>query len=109
MQHVRRAALVAAIGAPCPYCGLPMQHPQEGPRSPSRDHIRPRSKGYQLPGNRLIVCYPCNAAKGSRSLASFLFRLIRAGDPRAPFVGAVIRAKIGTGEHQHCPFLPTCF
>ena len=40
--------------------------------------------------NRAIVCQPCNTDKGSRSLASFLFRLRRAADPRAPFVAAFI-------------------
>jgi 5-methylcytosine-specific restriction endonuclease McrA len=68
-----------------------MEHPQQGPRRPSRDHIRPRSKGFTFadPAHRAIVCQPCNEYKGSRSLASFLFRLRRAADPRAPFVAAL--------------------
>jgi len=86
-----RAILADAIGLPCPYCGFPMEHPQDGPRRPSRDHIRPRSKGFALnPENQAIVCQPCNEDKGSRSLASFLFRLRRAADPRAPFVAAFL-------------------
>jgi 5-methylcytosine-specific restriction endonuclease McrA len=61
-------------------------------RPPSREHIRPRSKGFTLadPLNRAIVCQPCNEDKGSRSLASFLFRLRRAADPRAPIVAAFV-------------------
>jgi hypothetical protein len=31
-----RAALAAAIGSPCPYCGQTMQIPE---RPPSRDHL----------------------------------------------------------------------
>ena len=81
-----RAILIAATGQPCPYCGEPMT----GERAPSRDHIRPRSKGFTLadPANRAIVCQPCNTDKGSRSLASFLYRLRLAGDPRAVHVEA---------------------
>jgi 5-methylcytosine-specific restriction endonuclease McrA len=83
-----RAILAAAIGLPCPYCGNPMT----GERAPSRDHIRPRSKGFTLadPANRAIVCQPCNEDKGSRSLGSFLFRLRRAADPRTQCVAAFI-------------------
>jgi hypothetical protein len=57
---------------------------------PTRDHIKPRSKGGTLadPANLPIVCDPRNSDKGSRSLASFLFRLRRADDARAPFVAA---------------------
>jgi hypothetical protein len=66
-----------------------MQHPEESSRRPSCDHIRPRSKGFTLnPENQAIVCQPWNTDKGSRSLASFLFRLRRAADPRASFVAA---------------------
>jgi 5-methylcytosine-specific restriction endonuclease McrA len=63
-----------------------------GSHFPTRDHIRPKSKGYTLadPANRAIVCEPCNENKGSRSLASFAFRLRRAEDPRACFVEAFI-------------------
>jgi 5-methylcytosine-specific restriction endonuclease McrA len=85
-----RQILANAIGLPCPYCGHPMQHPEEGRRYPTRDHIRPRSKGFTLEdsANRAIVCQPCNGDKGSRSLASFLFRLRRANDARAHVVAA---------------------
>jgi len=60
-------------------------------RPPSRDHIRPRSKGGTLvPGNRAIVCTPCNIEKGSRSIWSFLARLTAAGDRRAVIVAQFI-------------------
>ena len=87
VREVRRAELVAAIGKPCVYCGEPMA-------VPTRDHIRPRSKGFTLanPANRAIVCEPCNRDKGSPSLASFAFRLRQAGDPRALFVEAFSRS-----------------
>ena len=38
-----RTELLAIIGSPCPYCGQTMQIPD---RPPSRDHIKPRSKGH---------------------------------------------------------------
>jgi hypothetical protein len=64
-----------------------MQIPE---RPPSRDHIKPRSKGYQLDGNRALVCLPCNTDKGSLSLGQWLTRLSRTGDPRADHVAAFI-------------------
>jgi hypothetical protein len=97
---MRRQILINAIGLPCPYCGDPMQHPEQGRRKPSRDHIRPHFKGHTLLGNRVVVCEPCNVAKGSRSLASFLFRLDRAQDPRAPFVAAFIHELVSEGRHH---------
>jgi hypothetical protein len=95
-----RQILADAIGAPCPYCDHPMV---TGERAPSRDHIQPRSKGFTLadPANRAIVCRRCNTDKGSRSLASFLFRLRRAGDPRAAFVAAFIAWRDGEARRGH--------
>jgi 5-methylcytosine-specific restriction endonuclease McrA len=82
VREVRRAELVAAIGKPCAYCGDPMA-------APTRDHIKPRSKGGTLaPHNKVLACEPCNQDKGSRSLASWLYRLARAGDPRAAIIEA---------------------
>ena len=82
-----RAELLAVIGAPCPYCGQTMQIPD---RPPSRDHIKPRSKGYSLDGNRALVCFPCNRDKSSLSLGQWHTRLPRAGDARAHHVAAFI-------------------
>ena len=60
-------------------------------RAPSRDHIKPRSKGYTLDeGNRALACFPCSRDKGSLSLGQWLTRLSRAGDPRADHVAASI-------------------
>jgi len=85
----RRPVLVAAIGYRCPYCGEPMAHP---PQHPSRDHIRPRSRGFTLtPDNRAIVCRRCNSDKGSLSLGRWLNRLRRAADPRADYVADFMR------------------
>ncbi len=81
MRTVFCAELVAAIGKPCAYCGEPMA-------TPTRDHIRPRSKGGTLaPGNKALACDRCNTDKCSRSLASWLYRLEKAGDPRAAIAG----------------------
>jgi len=83
VREVRRAELVAAIGRPCCYCGRPMD-------APTRDHIKPRSKGGTLaPHNKVLACEPCNQDKGSRSLASWLYRLCKVGDPRAAFVATI--------------------
>jgi 5-methylcytosine-specific restriction endonuclease McrA len=62
--------------------------------APTRDHIRPRSKGGTLDGhNKALACDSCNTDKGSRSLESWLYRLHKAGDPRAPIVAAMIERK----------------
>lgn len=83
---LRRPALLAALGSPCPYCGEPMNFPA---RRPSHDHIEPRSRGHHLtPDNTAIVCQRCNTAKGSKSLARWHARLAQAGDPRAPRIAA---------------------
>jgi HNH endonuclease len=89
VREVRRAHLVAAIGKPCTYCGDPMA-------APTRDHIRPRSKGGTLaPGNKTLACDRCNTDKGDRSLASWLYRLEMAGDSRAVIVRALVLACAG--------------
>ena len=85
------AQLVAVIGSPCPYCGQAMQIPD---RPPSRDHIKPRSKGHALAGNLALVCCRCNTDKGSLSLGQWLTRLARAGDPRADHVAAFIERSL---------------
>jgi 5-methylcytosine-specific restriction endonuclease McrA len=83
-----RAELLAVIGSPCPYCGQTMQNPD---RPPSRDHIKPRSKGYSLDGNVALVCCRCNHDKSSLSLGQWLTRLVRSGDPRADHVAEFIK------------------
>jgi 5-methylcytosine-specific restriction endonuclease McrA len=64
-------------------------------RPPSRDHIKPRSKGYSLDGNRALVCQRCNHDKGSRTLGQWLTRLSRTGDARADHVAAFIERLLG--------------
>ena len=92
-QVPRRAVLVAAIGKACPFCAFPMAGPD---RWPTRDHIKPRSKGYRLAaGNQAIVCAPCNADKGSLSLQRFANRLRRDGEPsRAALVEGFLQAAL---------------
>ncbi|WP_410053216.1 HNH endonuclease [Bradyrhizobium sp. SZCCHNR1098] len=80
MRQVHRAELVAALGRPCAYCGEPMG-------APTRDHIRLRSQGRTLePANKVLVCDGCNQNKGSRPLASWLYRPQKTEDPRAALV-----------------------
>jgi 5-methylcytosine-specific restriction endonuclease McrA len=85
---IRRAELVAAIGKPCAYCGEPMA-------APTRDHIRPRSKGGTLAQGKALACPGCNGDKGSRTLESWLYRLRMAGDRRADMVAVMIAARGG--------------
>jgi hypothetical protein len=44
------------------------------------------------PGNKALVCDPCNTDKGSRTLASWLYRLVKAGDRRAALVAVILAA-----------------
>jgi hypothetical protein len=96
-----RAALAAAIGSACSYCGQTMQIPD---RPPSRDHIKPRSKGYPLAGNLALVCCRCNHDKGSLSLGQWLTRLSRASDARADHVAAFMRTRGVEIEFAKAPF-----
>ena len=109
-QPPTRPELVATIGKPCPYCGEAMLGPD---RWPTRDHIKPRSKGYRLTAdNRAIICQPCNKAKGSLSLQRFANQLARVGDPRATRVeGFILRLAQAhrppsTGSASRAVFLP---
>lgn len=87
MREVRRPVLLAEIGKPCSYCGLPMD-------APTRDHIHPRRLGGTLDEpNRAFTCDPCNSDKADMSLADWLAELRSAGDPRAPIVAAFVRAR----------------
>lgn len=89
MQNPQRPLLVAAIGAPCAYCSAPMMPPD---KPPTRDHVKPRAKGgtFADQRNRLLVCSPCNHAKGKRTLQQWLRVLVAASDPRAARVGALL-------------------
>jgi hypothetical protein len=81
------ALLRAVIGSPCSYCRQMMQIPD---RPPSRDHIKPRSKGHALAGNLALVWCRCNTDKCSVSLGQWLAHLVRAGDARAYHVATLI-------------------
>lgn len=72
------------VGCGCPYCGVKMSR---GTFRPTRDHLHPRSKGGILdPGNKVIVCLPCNQAKGDLTIHEFLAALTYYRDPRARHV-----------------------
>lgn len=96
----------AACGKRCPYCSMIMTRGTY--HFPTRDHIRPRSAGGKLtPDNCVIVCGPCNVAKGSKSLERFAAALEHKKDSRAPIVRAFIeslrrggRAVEGTGPEN---------
>lgn len=81
-----------AHGKPCPYCEKPMLFGT--PNRPTRDHVIPRAHGATLrPKNRLIVCSPCNADKGHKTLEEFAQWLTSTLDSRAPIVWAVVEKR----------------
>jgi hypothetical protein len=72
-------------GKPCPFCGHTMKI--GSPRPPTRDHLKPRSRGGTFNnGNKLTVCRPCNHNKGSKTLEEFAWALTARNDPRADIV-----------------------
>lgn len=82
--------LQSVYGDPCPYCERPMM----GWRSPSRDHVIPKSKGGTLNDrNKLIVCSPCNNDKNNMTIGKFYKWLTWKRDPRAPIVKALIERR----------------
>lgn len=97
----RRAALVAALGSPCPYCGEPLNLTD---RPPTRDHVEPRCRGHTLEDNCAIVCMPCNVDKGDASIGDFLAGLCRAGDARK----AALVAFVVERGHGPCPAAGAC-
>jgi len=77
-------------GKPCPYCSHEMRFGTSKP--PSRDHVRPRSKGGTFAkGNKLIVCRPCNNDKDNKTLKEFAEWLAANNDPRAGLVYDLVR------------------
>src|SRR4051812_15940441 len=70
-QEGQRA--VAALGRPCPYCGVLMDLCH---RRPTRDHVIPRNYGGETSRRqrrlRLIVCARCNTDKGHRTVEKWL-------------------------------------
>lgn len=76
--------VIAALGSPCPYCGIkmngkPREHGPHRADMPSRDHINPRSQGG---GPTIMVCRRCNLDKADRTLAEWLNDLEHSGDRR---------------------------
>ena len=83
-----RDELENKLGCGCPYCGVPMGRKRF---SPTRDHMIPRSRGGTLePGNKVIVCMPCNLSKGDLTIHEFYQALVSYRDPRAKHVARFI-------------------
>jgi 5-methylcytosine-specific restriction endonuclease McrA len=77
------------VGCGCPYCGVVM-----GLRSfkPTVDLLVPKSRGgARAPDNKVTVCEPCKDAKGDLTVREFFQVLMEDGDPRAHYVGRLIR------------------
>jgi 5-methylcytosine-specific restriction endonuclease McrA len=58
-------------GKLCPYCTrvMVLDHPK---LTPTRDHIKPRSKYWSLNARTIVVCIECNHLKADRTLTEFL-------------------------------------
>ena len=83
-----------ALGSPCPYCNRIMEIGTGVGLSPTIDHIVPRAKGgTRAANNSAIVCARCNGDKDDLDIAAWLAALTFAGDPRAVYVGAFVRAR----------------
>lgn len=94
-----KAALKAADGKPCPYCGHPMDANSDK-MFPSRDHIHPRGAraAWDIIQQRItrfaIVCYRCNNEKGMMTLTEYRQWLIDNNRPmRAKWVSLFIAAR----------------
>lgn len=87
----------AALGKACPYCQTTMVRWRGGigsdvRRSPSRDHIHPRSKGgSDSDCNILIVCWTCNNDKKDLTLGEFYGHLLVTDDQRFRSVGLLMK------------------
>lgn len=77
-------------GTYCPYCDEIML--VGTPRPPTRDHMYPRGTRPGLQNNIIIVCGPCNEEKRDLTLQQFGQKLLRAKDPRAGRVQALIKS-----------------
>lgn len=85
--EMSKRRLATYVGRPCVYCDqVMMNHPGHPARRPTRDHVRPKSKGGNSSSNVVIVCRRCNQDKGSIILVRWMLRLYAEADPRAPIV-----------------------
>jgi hypothetical protein len=82
------------IGKICPYCHKIMTY--AGKRRPSRDHIMPKSRGFNFSGglNRTICCVKCNTSKGNHHPITWWSVLANGNDPRADFVFEFVRRRV---------------
>ena len=80
-MKARRAALKAADPR-CRFCGRPIR------KGGTLDHLTPRSRGGgDFAENLTLACGPCNAFKGSRTVAEFAALLARAAANAAALAG----------------------
>jgi 5-methylcytosine-specific restriction endonuclease McrA len=100
------APLAEQVGRRCRYCRRPMMPPD---RSPTREHMRPRSRLEPVIAtarNRVFACEPCNGEKADRTLIEFLALLIERRDPRAQYVAAAIQSLCARGLDHLCGVNP---
>lgn len=75
---------------PCRYCGILMTGKRASHyRSPTREHVVPRSRGGGA-GRVILVCLACNQDKAHLTIHEWLRYLREVGDPRAERVAEVI-------------------
>jgi hypothetical protein len=63
-RRVPRSGFRKKAARPCAYCGREAKL--------TRDHIIPKSMGYDFKYNMAEVCYSCNSRKGSQTLGQWL-------------------------------------
>ncbi len=61
-----------SVETECFYCGEPLNK-----QNRTKDHVRPRSKGYTLRRNKVYACMICNIDKSSKTLREWRERLLQ--------------------------------
>lgn len=94
-------AKILGLSKECPYCGEEMIH-GHGALKPTRDHVMPKSKGYDLNGNKIVCCSECNGLKSNRTLVEWLIALAKKTDAknmeRARRINLLIRQRHRAGR-----------
>lgn len=68
---------------PCPYCGNLMNGSRGSKKSPTKDHVNPKSLGG---GPTIIVCAECNNLKRSQPLEDWLEFIMENRPTRIPHI-----------------------
>jgi hypothetical protein len=79
---------------------------RDGKHRATRDHVFPKSRGYQLRDlngmNKAIVCAECNTSKKDHDILTWWWRLNKGNDARAPIVLGFIEGLWLSGHMPMC-------